>query len=99
VSIANPKRSALGLTKLKPRVVIAQTLIGAAVVLASCVVGAAVASADPDASGTPANPFGALGCSCQETDLTSSVVPGYEIDRGIIAGSHGLAAWMAPLPE
>jgi hypothetical protein len=72
-------------------------LVGAAVVLGLCV-GAAPASADPGTSEHP-NPFGALGCSCQETDLTDSHVPSEEISRGIIAGAHGLATWTEPVPE
>jgi hypothetical protein len=46
MSIAYPKRSALGLQNLDPTVLITKTLISAAIVLGSCVVAAAPASAD-----------------------------------------------------
>jgi hypothetical protein len=88
---ANSKQSPLKSTKTK-------ILVGAAIVVGSCVVGAAPASADPGTSDHP-NPFGTLGCSCAETDLTGSYVPSEEINRGINAGSHDLATWTEPLPE
>jgi hypothetical protein len=74
-------------------------LVSAAIVLGSGVVGAAGANADPGPSGNPPNPFGTLGCSCQETDLTGSHAPSVEVDRGIIAGAHGEASWTEPRPE
>ncbi|HTQ20353.1 hypothetical protein [Mycobacterium sp.] len=77
---------------------IAKMLFSAAVVLGSVAVGAGLAGADPGASDTP-NPFGALSCSCQETDLTGSVPVADEIDRGVIAGTHGMAGWLPPVPE
>jgi hypothetical protein len=87
---ANPKQSPLRSTQKK-------LLVGAAVVLGSLVVGAIPASADPGTTDHP-NPFGSLGCSCVETDLTGSYVPS-EINRGIIAGSHDPATWTQPVPE
>ena len=87
--IANPKRSALGLLNLDPRVLITRMLVGAAVVLGSCVVGAAPASADPQSSATTPNPFAALGCGCKDPALAGSSVR-TEFDRGIRDGSLGL---------
>jgi hypothetical protein len=74
-------------------------LVSSAIVLGSGVLGAAAANADPGPSGSPANPFGTLGCSCQETELTGSHAPGAEIERGVIAGAHGAATRTEPRPE
>jgi hypothetical protein len=81
MSIANLKRSALGLQNLDPKVLITRTLISAAIVLGSCVVGAASASAD-----TGPNPFGGLSSNCRETAPPGSPALKQEIHRGIRSG-------------
>jgi hypothetical protein len=66
MSIANLKRSALGLQNVHPTFLIAKTLISAAIVLGSAVGGAAPASADTDPASAGPNPFSALSCSCRQ---------------------------------
>ena len=87
MSIANLKRSALGLQNLDPKVLITKTLISAAIVLGFCVVGTAPASADPDPSDIHPNPFGGLSCNCRETiPPDNPALREEEIRRGIQAG-------------
>jgi hypothetical protein len=90
MSIANPKRSAVGLQNLDPTVLITKTLISAAIVLGSCVVAAAPASADNGPASAGPNPFGSLGCNCQETaPLGNPSLTAKELQRGIHAGLSG----------
>jgi hypothetical protein len=90
LSIANPKRSAVGWQTLDPTVLITKTLISAAIVLGSCVVAAAPASADNGPAGAGPNPFGSLGCNCQETaPLGNPALTAKELQRGIQAGLSG----------
>jgi hypothetical protein len=97
MSIANLKRSALGLQNLDPKVLTTKTLISAAIVLGFCVVGAASASAEPDPSGTHPNPFGGLSCNCPETVPPDNPAQrDEEIRRGIQAG---LSASLPGLPH
>ena len=96
MSIANPKRSAVGWQTLDPTVLITKTLISAAIVTGFCVVGAAPASADPDPVGTHPNPFSGLSCDCQETvPPDNPALREQEIRRGIQAG---LSAWLRVIP-
>jgi hypothetical protein len=97
MSIAHPKRSAVGGLHLDPRVLITKTLISAAIVIGFCVVGAAPASADPDPSGTHPNPFSGLSCDCQETvPPDNPALREQEIRRGIQAG---LSASLRVIPQ
>jgi hypothetical protein len=90
MSIANPKRSAVGLQNLDPTVLITKTLISAAIVLGSCVVAAAPASADNGPASAGPNPFGSLGCNCQATaPLGNPALTAKELQRGIQAGLSG----------
>ncbi len=90
MSIANLKRSAVGLQNLDPTVLITKTLISAAIVLGSCVVAAAPASADNGPASAGPNPFGSLGCNCQETTpVGSPALTAKELQRGIHAGLSG----------
>jgi hypothetical protein len=90
MSIANPKRSAVGLQNLDPTVLITKTLISAAIVLGSCVVAAAPASADNGPASAGPNPFGSLGCNCQATaPLGNPALTTKELQRGIQAGLSG----------
>jgi hypothetical protein len=90
LSIANPKRSAVGWQTLDPTVLITKTLISAAIVLGSCVVAAAPASADNGPAGACPNPFGSLGCNCQETaPLGNPALTAKDLQRGIQAGLSG----------
>jgi hypothetical protein len=92
MSIANPKRSVLGLLSLEPTVLITKMLVSAAIAVISCVGGAASASADSCAGGTaPASagpgPFGTLGCSCPQTaPALSPALRDEELNRGIRDG-------------
>jgi hypothetical protein len=72
-----------------PRLLISKTVAVAAIVLGAGVLGAAVAVANPEPDADQPNPFGSLGCSCQEP--AGGPLPGEQIDRGIRDGSHGLA--------
>jgi len=65
--------------------VITKTLAIAAVV-GFCVAKAAPAGADPNSIGTDPNPFGTLGCSCQQTAPAGSPTLMEEIRRGIRQG-------------
>ena len=67
MSIANLKRSALGLPTLDPTVLITKTLISAAIALGAGVGLAALASADPNPANTSPNPYSGLSCNCRET--------------------------------
>ena len=90
MSIANPRRSAVGLQNLDPTVLITKTLISAAIVLGSCVVAAAPASADNGPASAGPNPFGSLGCNCQETaPVGNPALTAKELQRGIHAGLSG----------
>jgi hypothetical protein len=90
LSIANPKRSAVGWQTLDPTVLITKTLISAAIVLGSCVVAAAPASADNGPASAGPNPFGSLGCNCQETaPLGNPALTAKDLQRGIQAGLSG----------
>jgi hypothetical protein len=72
-----------------PKLLISKIVGVAAIVLGAGLLGAAVAVANPEPDGTELNPFGSLGCSCQEPAGGSAA--GELIDRGIRDGSHGLA--------
>ncbi len=65
---------------------ITKMLVSAAIVLGFGVVGAAPAGAEPNTVGTAPNPFGTLGCSCQETAPAGSPLLREEIDRGLREG-------------
>ena len=66
--------------------VITKILVSGAIALGSLVGAAAPASADPNAiGGTGPNPFGVLGCNCQETASPGSTAL-KEIQRGIRGG-------------
>jgi hypothetical protein len=84
MSIANPSRK-----------VTAKILVSAVIALGFGVVGAAPASASPDTAGTDPNPFGTLGCSCQESAPVGSPQVREHIDRGI---REGLTASLPGLP-
>jgi hypothetical protein len=91
MSIANLKRSAIGLQNLDPTVLIAKTLISAAIVLTSSVVGAAPASADTDPASAGPNPFSTLSCNCrQAAPPDSPALRQEEVHRGIQAGLTAL---------
>ena len=84
MSIANLKRSALGVQNVDPTVLIAKTLISAAIVLGSSVGGAAPASADTDPVSSGPNPFSALSCKCrQAAPPDSPALRQEELHRGI----------------
>jgi hypothetical protein len=70
-----------------PRVLISKAVAATVIVLGAGVLGAAVAVANPEPDGNQANPFGSLGCGCQEP---AGSMPGEQIDRGIRDGSHGM---------
>jgi hypothetical protein len=95
MSIANLKRSALGLQNLDPKVLITRTLISAAIVLGSGVGLAAPASAGTGPSSTDPNPFGGLSCNCQQTAQPGSPALKADIDRGL---GQGHSAWLPGLP-
>ena len=100
MSIENSEKSALGspnlglagpaptteVAKRRYQKMITKILVSAAIVLGFGVVGAAPASAGPDTVGTAPNPFGTLGCGCQETAPAGSPVLRAEIDRGLREG-------------
>jgi hypothetical protein len=65
---------------------ITKILVSAAIAVGSCVGGAAPASADANPIGTDPNPFGALGCSCQETAPPGSAALRKEMEWGIREG-------------
>jgi hypothetical protein len=96
MSIANLKRSALGLPNLDPTVLITKTLITAAIALGSCVGLAASASADPNPADAGPNPYSTLSCNCQETAPAGSPAMREEIRRG---NQEGLSASLPGLPQ
>jgi hypothetical protein len=67
---------------------ITKILASAAIVLGAWVAGAAPASADT--SGTDPNPFGGLGCNCQQITPSGSPSLRDEIARGL---RQGRSAW------
>jgi hypothetical protein len=73
-----------------PKILISKIVGVAAIVLGAGVLGAGVAVANPEPDVTQPNPFGSLGCSCQEP--AGGWGPGELIDRGIREGSHSLAS-------
>jgi hypothetical protein len=95
MSIANPKRSALGLPNLDQMVLITKTLISAAIVLGSCVGLAPSASADPNPADAGPNPYSTLSCNCHETAPAGSPALREEIHRG---NQQGLSASLPGLP-
>jgi hypothetical protein len=96
MSIADPKRSALGLPNLDQMVPITKTLISAAIALGSCVGLAASASADPNPADAGLNPYSTLSCNCQETAPAGSPALREEIRRG---NQEGLSASLPGLPR
>jgi hypothetical protein len=96
MSIANLKRSALGLPNLDPTVLTTKTLISAAIALGSCVGLAASASADPNPANAGPNPYSTLGCNCQEKAPAGSPAVREEIHRG---NQEGLSASLPGLSQ
>jgi hypothetical protein len=96
MSIANRKRSALGLPTLDPTVLITKTLISAVIALGSCVGLAAAASADPNPANTGPNPYSGLSCNCRETAPPDSPAVRAAIHRG---SQQGLSASLPGLPQ
>jgi hypothetical protein len=96
MSIANLKRSALGLLNLHPTVLITKTLVSAAIALGSGVGLAEPASADPTPANADPNPYGILSCNCQETAPPGSPAVREEIHRG---NQEGLSVSLPGLPQ
>jgi hypothetical protein len=66
--------------------VITKVLVSAIIVLGSVAGGTPLAGADPNPTDSPANPFGSLGCSCQETPPADSPGLKTQLDRGLWTG-------------
>jgi hypothetical protein len=96
MSIANRKRSALGLPTLDPTVLITKTLISAAIALGAGVGLPALASADPNPANTSPNPYSGLRCNCRETAPADGPAVRAEIHRG---NQEGLSASLPGLPQ
>jgi len=79
--------------------VITKILVSAAIALGCWVGGAAPASADPNSTGTAANPFGGLTCSCQETAPPGSPALREEINRGIREGHSAGVPGLPPATQ